>query len=291
MIDLHTHTTASDGRCSPEQLVARASAAGVDVLSVTDHDTTAGIAESMAACRRAHLEFVPGIEITAVVDGVDVHILGYFIDPDATDLSAFLAEQRRRRVDRVREMVRRLADLGVPLDAEAILRPIETGQGKAAGRPWIARALVDAGYVADTREAFDKYLTGGAPAFVSRISPTPADVFAQIHAADGLASLAHPGLLKRDDLISAFVADGLDALEAHHSKHSPDDTARYLALARQHGLGVSGGSDFHGDPSHDVGDPGSTALPYELFQDLKGRRATRRATATGRSASTSVSSS
>ena len=285
MIDLHTHTTASDGRCSPAELVARASAAGVGVLSVTDHDTTAAATSAAAECAKVGVEFIPGIEITAVIDGVDVHVLGYFIDPDAAALAAFLAEQRQRRIDRVRKMVERLAALGIVLDADAILRPSQTGQGKAAGRPWIARALVDAGHVASTSEAFERYLKTGAPAFVPRVGPAPAEVFVQIHRANGIASLAHPGLLKRDELVPGFVTDGLDAIEAHHSKHSSDDTGRYLALARRHGLAVSGGSDYHGDPSHDVGGPGSTVLPPELFQDLKGRWATRRATASGLSTS------
>ena len=285
MIDLHTHTTSSDGRCSPAELVSRASAAGVDVLSVTDHDTTAGATASAAECAKAGVEFIPGIEITAVIDGVDVHVLGYFIDPQADALASFLALQRERRVERVRQMVARLAALGIVLDADAILRPSQTGQGKAAGRPWIARALVDGGHVATTSDAFERYLKNGAPAFVSRVGPAPADVFEQIHRANGIASLAHPGLLKRDELIPDFVASGLDAIEAFHSKHSPDDTHRYLAHARQHRIAVSGGSDYHGDPSHDVGGPGSTALPPELFQDLKGRCATRRATASGLSTS------
>ena len=156
VIDLHTHTTASDGRCSPVELVARAAAAGVDVLSVTDHDTTAAAAASAAACADTGIEFVPGIEITAVVDGVDVHVLGYFIDPDAAALAAFLATQRKRRVDRVRQIVDRLAALGIALDVDAILQPSADGAGNAAGRPWIARALVAGGYVRSTSEAFEK---------------------------------------------------------------------------------------------------------------------------------------
>ena len=120
---------------------------------------------------------------------------------------------------------------------------------------------------------------------MSRVGPPPDEVFAQIHSADGVASLAHPGLLRRDDLLPGFVAAGLDAIEAHHSKHDADDTSRYLTLARQLGVAVSGGSDYHGDPSHDAGGPGSTSLPRELFQNLKGRWATRRATASGLSTS------
>jgi predicted metal-dependent phosphoesterase TrpH len=287
VIDLHTHTTASDGRCAPEELVSRAVAAGVTVLSVTDHDTTAGLAVSAAACARAGIEVVTGIEITSVVDGADVHILGYFIDPHAARLAAFLAEQRERRVDRIRQMVDRLASLGIQLDADVILRPSQNDSAKAAGRPWIARALVSAGVVATTGEAFDKYLKRGQPAFVSRVGPMPSEVFAEIHAASGIASYAHPGLIGRDDLIRGFAAAGLDALEAHHSKHSPDDVVRYLSFADQHGLAVSGGSDYRGDPSHDAGGPGSVSLPPELFQELKGRWTTRRATASRPSTSTS----
>jgi predicted metal-dependent phosphoesterase TrpH len=285
LIDLHTHTTASDGRCAPEELVARAASAGVDVLSVTDHDTTAASAMVAAACAKARIEFVAGIEMTAVVDGVDVHLLGYFIDPESPRLAAFLAQQRVHRVERIKQMIERLAELGVELDPDAVLSPSHHDRNKAAGRPWIARALVNAGVVGNTREAFDRYLKRGQPAFVPRLGPTPAEVFSQIHTAGGIASIAHPGLVGRDDLIPPFVAAGLDAIEAHHSKHSADDTARYLDMAARHRVGVTGGSDYHGDPSHDVVGIGGVALPPELFQTLKERCATRRATAS--SASTS----
>ena len=285
MIDLHTHTTASDGRCSPEELVSRAAAAGVGVLSVTDHDTTAAADAVSAACAAARIDFVPGIEMTAVVDGADVHILGYFIDAGSPALAAFLAQQRSLRVARVRQMIERLGQLGIELDADAVLAPSRSDGGKAAGRPWIARALVSAGVVASTREAFDRYLKRGQPAFVPRLGPLPSEVFAQIHGARGIASLAHPGLLGRDDLIPAFVAGGLDAIEAHHSKHTAGDTSRYLAMAERHGAAVSGGSDFHGDPSHDVVGIGGVSLPAELFQALKDRCATRRATASPASTS------
>jgi 3',5'-nucleoside bisphosphate phosphatase len=281
LIDLHTHTTASDGRCSPAELVARAATAGVDVLSVTDHDTTASADAAMAACTSAGIDFVPGIEITAVVDGRDVHVLGYFIDPDSPSLEIFLAEQRLRRIERLRQIIDRLKALGISLDAEAVLQPGQDDTKKAAGRPWIARALVAGGHVADTKEAFDRFLGTGKPAFVPRIGAPPVDVIRRIHTSGGIASLAHPGLLGRDDLIPGFAAAGLDALEAHHSKHSPIDVSRYVAMAGECGLAVSGGSDYHADPSHDRGGLGSVSLPREAFQALKGRWAARRATASG----------
>ena len=272
MIDLHTHTTASDGRCTPAELVTRAAAAGVDVLSVTDHDTTAACGTASAACAQAGIEFVPGIEITAVSNGADVHVLGYFIDPAAAPLGAFLSQQRRRRVDRVREMIERLAAHGIRLDADAVLRPGTDDRSKAVGRPWIARALIAGGHVTSTAEAFDRWLSNGRPAFVSRVGPTPEDVLHQIHEAKGIASLAHPGLLGHDDLISGLADAGLDALEAFHVQHRPEDTVRYLTLADRFGLAITGGSDYHDDPEHGAVGPGGVSLPRELYEQLKSRK-------------------
>src|SRR5207237_4259635 len=144
-----------------------------------------------------------------LVDGGDVHVLGYFIDLNAPALHTFLAEQRRRRIDRVRQMIDRLASLGIFVDAETILQPGLDDATKAVGRPWIARALVAGGQVATTSEAFERWLAIGRPAFVPRLGAAPDEVFRRIHEAGGIASLAHPGLLKRDELIPAFAAAGL----------------------------------------------------------------------------------
>ncbi|HEX3702695.1 MAG TPA: PHP domain-containing protein [Vicinamibacterales bacterium] len=273
MIDLHTHTTASDGRCTPADLVVRAAAAGVTVLSITDHDTVGAAAEASAACRAAGLEFVAGIEITAVYREVDVHVLGYFLDVQHAGLRTFLQEQRMRRVERLREIVGRLERFGIHLDADALVQPAIDDPSKSAGRPWIARALVNAGHVASTGMAFDKWLSRGQPAFVPRLAATPEEVAARIHDADGVASLAHPGLLRRDEWIPVFTAAGLDALEAYHSEHDASATARYLELARRHALRVSGGSDFHGDPSHGPPQPGAVSLPRAAYDRLRQPRA------------------
>jgi predicted metal-dependent phosphoesterase TrpH len=270
LIDLHTHTTASDGRCTPSELVARAVSAGLQVLSVTDHDTTASCAEVAAACRTAGIEFVPGIEITAVVDGKDVHMLGYFIDPDDARLDTFLAEARRLRIDRIRRMVQKLADHGIHLDVDAVLSPGTSDSRKAAGRPWIARALIAAGHVSTIGEAFDRWLASGRPAFVERIGPSPEDVIREIHAARGLAGIAHPGPLGRDDLIPGLARAGMDAIEAYHTKHQADDTVRYIVLADRLGLAVSGGSDYHADPAAAI-QVGSVTLPRECYESLKAR--------------------
>lgn len=270
MIDLHTHSTASDGRDLPAALVARAAAAGVRVLGLTDHDTVAGCDEARRAAQDLGIEFVPGIEISAILEGADVHVLGYFIDVASGDLQAFLAAQRRQRVDRVRAMLGRLSGFGMALDPQTILGPALSDTRRAVGRPWIARALVAAGYVNDTAEAFDKWLGRGRPAFVPRAGAAPADVIGRIHAAGGIASLAHPGLLARDDLIPPWVDAGLDALEAYHTDHDEETSARYVALAGRLGVLVSGGSDYHGDVAHG-GEPGSTSLPSAAFAALRDR--------------------
>jgi predicted metal-dependent phosphoesterase TrpH len=268
LIDLHTHTTASDGRCSPAELVSRASAAGVTVLSVTDHDTVAAAAVAAAACADAGIEFVPGIEVTAVSRDTDVHILGYFVDVASPALQTFLTTQRLRRVDRMREIVARLARFDIHLDADALVQPAIDDPSKSAGRPWIARALVAAGHVPSTGVAFDKWLSRGRPAFVPRLAASPEDVISRIHDAGGLASLAHPGLLRHDEWIPAFVNAGLDALEAYHTDHDAETRVRYSELARRYGALVSGGSDYHGDPAHGASEPGATSLPRDAYDRL-----------------------
>ncbi len=277
MIDLHTHTTASDGRLSPVDLVARASAAGVTVLSVTDHDTLASCGAAALACASAGIDFVAGIEVTAVAHGRDVHLLGYFVDLSAQPLQAFLAAQRQLRAARVRAIVDQLAVLGLVLDADAVLRPSVEDPSRAPGRPWVARALVAAGHVSTTGEAFERWIGHGRPAFVPRAGAGPAEVVQHLHDAGGIASLAHPGLVgppaARDKAawIASLAANGLDAIEAFHSEQNAAATSRYLALATRLRLEVSGGSDFHGDPQHGPAAPGAASLPPEDFHRLKSR--------------------
>jgi predicted metal-dependent phosphoesterase TrpH len=271
LIDLHTHTTASDGRSSPQELVARASSAGVTVLSVTDHDTVAAAAGVSAACAAAGLEFVPGIEITAVWREADIHILGYFINVRSQPLLDFLAAQRQRRLDRVRQIVARLDQLGMHLDPDALLTPAVEDPSKSAGRPWVARAMVAAGYVLSADVAFQRWLARGKPAFVPRLAAAPEEVVRRIHEAGGLASLAHPGLIRHDEWIPHFISAGVDALEVYHTEHDPIATRRYGDLAAQHDLLASGGSDYHGDNVHGAPAPGATSLPREAFDALKKR--------------------
>jgi len=277
LIDLHTHTSASDGRYSPAELVARAVAAGVTVLAVTDHDTVAGLQAAADACAAAGIELVPGIEITAVLDNADVHVLGYFFDVTSPTLLAFLAEQRRQRIDRVRQMLDRLAALGIVLDADEVLRPAVEDPKKSAGRPWIAEMLVSAGHVATVNEAFDRWLERGKPAFVARLGASPAAVIAHLHDAGGIASLAHPGPTALDHLIGPLAAAGLDAIEAGHSDHDAATEARYRALAAELGLLVTGGSDFHGAAGHRISRLGAVTLPATDFEKVSAAADRRRA--------------
>jgi predicted metal-dependent phosphoesterase TrpH len=169
-------------------------------------------------------------------------------------------------------MLDRLASNGIRLDADAILRPALENEAVAVGRPWLARALVEAGYVPTTSAAFDVWLSPGRPGFAPRAGAPPADVIATIHQAGGVASLAHPGLLANDAWVGDLARSGLDALEAYHSEHDVATTVHYLTLAVRCGLAVSGGSDYHGDPSHGPAFPGAVALPAEAYEALVARR-------------------
>jgi predicted metal-dependent phosphoesterase TrpH len=269
VIDLHLHTTASDGVCRPAELVDMAWRAGIRTMSVTDHDTVAAVAEIAALTRDIGMSFVPGIEITAVHDGRDVHMLGYFIDPESEAFGEFLQRQRADRVRRLGEMVTRLAEIGKPINREKVLAKKEAGG--SLGRPIVARALVKAGHAADMRQAFDELIGEGKPAYVPRVGPQPSEVVSIIARAGGVASLAHPGLLRRDDLIPALVDAGLPALEAFHSDHDRETTERYLALAERYGLAVSGGSDYHGEPIRRKSAFGRIGLPVEHFERLSAR--------------------
>jgi 3',5'-nucleoside bisphosphate phosphatase len=269
VIDLHLHTTASDGLCEPSVLVDLAWRAGIRTMSVTDHDTVAALPEVERAATASGIAFVNGIEITAVHDGRDVHVLGYFINRDDESLAGFLEKQRADRIRRIGEMADKLADLGKPVDRVGLLTTRKKGQ--SLGRPMVAQALVRAGHVVDTRQAFDQLIGEGKPAFVPRRGPSPADVIQIINRAGGIASLAHPGLLKRDDLIPDMIGAGLTAVEAFHSEHDSVTTEHYLTFAERSGILVSGGSDYHGERERRKAAFGAIGLPQDRFDRLKAR--------------------
>lgn len=270
MIDLHLHTTASDGLLAPSTLIDRAVVAGLTVIGITDHDTTAGLDAAGTAARAAGITLVNGIEITAVEGGQDVHVLGYFFDPADPHLSDFLRAQRADRVRRVHEMAERLRAVGCAIDTRALIAQ-GAGGGASVGRPHVADALVAAGHAVDRADAFDRLIGRGRPAFVPRQGASTVEVISVIRAAGGIASLAHPGLTQRDDLLSSLAASGLAAVEARHSDHDAVTEAHYRRLAAKHGLAVSGGSDFHGDHGHHTPRLGIVTLSAEDFAALQER--------------------
>ena len=269
MIDLHLHTTASDGTLGPSALVARASTAGLRIIAVTDHDTLEGLPEAREAALSHGLRLIDGVEITAVDEGRDVHMLGYFVNPADAALADFLASQRADRQRRVLEIAARLSSLGAPIDIEPV---IARRAGGSVGRPQIADALVAAGHARDREDAFDRFIGSDRPAFVPRRGPAPADVIQIVRRAGGLVSLAHPALTKKDELIPHLASEGLAALEARHSDHDAADERHYRTLAAQHGLAVTGGSDFHGDLRNSAALLGAFVLPEEDFTAFESRR-------------------
>lgn len=268
MIDLHLHTTASDGTCTPEALVAKVRAAGIRVMSVTDHDTTAALAVVRGLAERAGIECLNGIEITSVVGEHDVHVLGYAFDAACPRLADFLCAQRADRVRRVRAIGARLVDLGVPVDVEAVITVAGHHGGRSVGRPMIADALMRAGHASSRQEAFARFLGRERPAYVPRTGPPPHEVVRIINEAHGLASLAHPGVTKQDACIPALAEAGLAALEVYHSDHASRHRARYARLARELGLAVTGGSDFHGEESGRARPLGVVSLPRRHYEAL-----------------------
>jgi len=273
-IDLHMHTTASDGLLSPAELVQAVRAADLQVFGVTDHDTVDALAEVEGHAGGFGLHLVPGIELSAMWGKVEFHILGYFVDPADAALLAFLRGRREARRTRLQAMLNRLRVLGIVVEAEEVMARAQDGN---VGRPHLARVLVQHGFVASTDEAFDRYLAEGRPAYVPRPDVTIADAIRVIHEAGGLAALAHPGLHNRDEAIPDMVAAGLDAVEVYHVNHSPGLTTHYRRLAQRQGLLVTGGSDFHGATARDHGPaPGTPGLPEADFRLLQAAADARR---------------
>jgi predicted metal-dependent phosphoesterase TrpH len=262
------HTTASDGRCTPEDLVERAWNVGIRVMSVTDHDTMAGVVPAAHAAAPLGMTVVSGIEITSVYRGKDVHVLAYFLADSAPGLQEMLVSQRRQRVERATEIANRLANLGAPIDVPALIQAATAPGGKALARPQIAQALISAGHVKDVAEAFDRYLGEESPAYVPHRGASPADVVALIVRGGGIASLAHPGYRPQDEIIPSLIDAGLAAIEVFHSSHDGAAEAHYLALARRYGLLATGGSDYHGEGVRRAEFFGVVNLPQEHFDAL-----------------------
>ena len=241
--DLHLHTRYSDGTYTPAELAGRAQELGLTAIALTDHDTMEGCAETAAACAAAGIDFIPGTELTAETGGKEVHILGYFLDLAHAGLLAELHAAQEVRRQRIQEMVRRLNDLGLALPAQAVF---DLADCRSPGRPHVARALVQGGFVRSLDEAFEKYLKKDRPAWVPKKKLSVARAIALIHAAGGVAVMAHPALNHDDGLVPRVAASGLDGLECQHPKHKAEAVEKYRRMADELGLVATGGSDCHG---------------------------------------------
>jgi len=249
---------------------------GVTILALTDHDTTDGLAEAIAAGRTYGVEVIPGVEINTDVDAYEVHILGYFIDLADPAFQAFLRRMRDGRLRRAEEMVRKLAALGVTVEWARVQR---IAAGAAVGRPHIARALVEAGRVDTPQEAFERYLGRNGPAYVARLKLAPEEAVEVIARHGGVPVLAHPGWEASGpviDRVPKLVAHGLAGIEVYYPDHTPEMLAAYLAMVRRYGLVATGGTDFHGGAFATRVQLGSVPVPPEVVPALRARWAGRR---------------
>ena len=264
--DLHTHSTASDGELAPAELVQRAARQGLTLLALTDHDTAAGLAEAQETARRFGLSFIGGVEISTDVPTGELHILGYGIDPDCGQLAAALKQFRRASIRRLALMLERLRLLGVDLNEASI---VPRGNEHSVGRPHVARALVAGGHVGTISEAFELFLAEGRPAYVRKERARPADVIGLIRRAGGLPVLAHPlGVHDLDLLLPVLIAAGLAGLECYYAEYDVEQRQLLAQLADDHGLLVTGGSDFHGDRMHQLRAFGSVDIPQKRLMQF-----------------------
>jgi len=267
IVDLHTHTTCSDGRTPPRELIRLAKQAGVDVIAVTDHDSVEALPECVDEGRKLGVRVLPGIEMSSRFEGHDVHVLGLGIDYTSPSLLSRLSELHEGRRVRVGKICEKLAGLGVALEPAEVLK--EAG-GKSVGRRHVARAMVQKGLVRTINEAFDKYLGQNSPANVPANEMTPTDAARLILGHRGLPSLAHPGFLDDDAVVERILdSSPIRAIEVFHRYRSSTKHLRYLDLARRRQLRVTGGSDFHGDDHPKNGSLAAYTCPPAFWKELE----------------------
>lgn len=265
-IDLHTHSTASDGTRPPAAVVDFAHACGVTTLALADHDTLDGIEPASRRAAELGIEYIPAIELNTDLPGKgEIHILGYYINLHHDEFLSVLAERREARIRRAKGMVEKLRAMGLDLDYDQISQKAEG----VVARPHIALAMVEQGYVPDVRTALKQYLQSGGPAYVPRDEMAPADAIRLIRAAGGVPVLAHPGLYQGEQALAAFLAAGLLGIEVYYKEHTPEQVTFYEQLGRQHCLLLTGGTDCHGPGTHRDYRIGDVAIPAEILAPLR----------------------
>lgn len=267
LADLHTHSNASDGALTPTELVRSAADFGLAAVAITDHDTMEGVEEALAAGEEFGIEVIPGIEISTIgPGGVEVHMLGYYLDHRYPALEEMLKVLRGSRFDRGRKMVEALNRAGVNVSLERLL---EIAQGGAIGRPHVAKAIIEIGAASSMDAAFGRYLVEGAPAFVPRFKVEPADAIKRIGEAGGIAVCAHVAKMNRDDLLVELAAEGMQGIEVYHPDHPSAGVRHYRKFAAKHGLIATGGSDAHCFTGGKTTTVGCVTVGYDAVQLLK----------------------
>jgi len=270
--DLHTHSTYSDGALSPSEVVEQAAQVGLAAVAVTDHDTVEGVAEALRAGMRLGVEVVPSVEISATSGNAEVHVLGYFVDPDAPGLIECCRTLKAARLDRAVKIVGLLNGIGIRVNVD---RVVEIAGGGSVGRPHVARAVVEAGGASSMDSAFGRLLNPGCPAYIPRYKVSPEDAVKVIIEAGGVACVAHVAKLRRDELIIDLIRHGLSAIEVFHPDHSAAGSRYYERFARERGLIVTGGSDAHCFPGDIRGGVGCVTVGYDCVTALRRARTER----------------
>jgi 3',5'-nucleoside bisphosphate phosphatase len=274
-VDLHVHTTASDGRLTPAETVALAVARGLKVMALTDHDSTEGIEAGLEAAKGTDLQLIPGVEINTDTAVGEAHMLGYFVDYTDAGLQEKLADRRRARMARGLNIVRKLQGLGLDVSWDRVQEIAGADEGGAVGRPHVALALQEKGYVATTGEAFERYIGRGGPAYVEYEKLAPEEAIDVIRAADGLAVLAHPSTIQNlDAFLTPLIERGLAGLECFYGAYPRDVVRDLVALAGRRGLVATGGSDYHGTEQVSYNATlGGTPVPMSVVERLREQHA------------------
>lgn len=264
--DLHIHTNASDGSDTPDEVVKKAVKQGLRAIAISDHDTLNGVIPAQEAAREYSLEVISGVEVNTYYQGSEIHILGYHIKPDNDEFTSKLRELQGDRLDRIARMVKKLRTLDIHIDLDRVL---ELARGATIGRPHVARAMVESGYVASPQAAFNTYLGAGKPAFIPRERLTPQEAVGLITRVGGVPVLAHPGLISNDKILPMLLGAGIKGLEVWHVKHTPLMVNYYLNITKKNKLIATGGSDYHGCIHETCNRLGCCVAPYEAVLRLR----------------------
>ena len=265
-VDLHIHTKASDGSLSPENVVKKAKKMNYQAISITDHDTVSGLEEAIKTGEKVNLEVIPGIEFNTKFEGNEVHILGYFIDYYNQDLLKITKKLHDSRVNRVNKIINKLKTMGIKISNDEVF---SLSNGGAVGRSHVARILKNKNYVENFSEAFDKYLAIGKEAYFERYRLEPDEAINIIKNSGGIPVLAHPGLIGDDKIIKEILSMGVVGIEAYYYEHNSNETDKYIKLANDNNLLITGGSDDHGPGNKDGERLGKMKLDYKLVEELK----------------------